>query len=471
MLFTSGLFFVFLAVTFAGYYLLGRWQLGWLILASLVFYAYQNPPLLILLVTIALVDVLVSRAIIMSPRPRLWAVAGVACNVGALGFFKYNHLLDATFPSFAASAGHPVQLLLTLPLPIGISFYTLHGISLLLDTLRDGTARRDVAQASSWREHAANTLLYVSFFPQLIAGPITKAHQFYPQIGAKKFAAIDWDGAVAALITGYFLKSVIADNMSEQTFWLTYPYFLTFSSLDLVQLLLGYSVQIFADFAGYSLIAIGLAKLFGYNLPTNFRFPYISESFSEFWTRWHISLSSWMREYLYVPLGGNRKGRLRTYFNLMAVMCIAGLWHGAAWSYAVWGAWHGAALTIERLLGGAAPSRTLFIRILRGLLVFAVVTLGWLLFKLPHFADVIAYLHALWDNRASTAHRQTDVIIFCLGLPVIAYHIHYLIARRREAEGRPPLLAGGRKAVVLGLLLAAIALNARTSQPFIYFQF
>jgi len=471
MLFTSGWFFLFLGVTFAGYYLAGRWgrglQLSWLILASLAFYAFENPWLLILLLAAALADVIVSRRIIVSTHPRAWAIAGVSFNVGLLGFFKYNHLLDASFPSLAASAGDPLKLLLALPLPIGISFYTLHGISLLLDTLRDGPTRRDVAGAPSLAGHAANTLLYVSFFPQLIAGPIIKAHQFYPQIGAKKFAAIDWDGAVAALVTGYFLKAVVADNLAQQTFWMTYPYFLSFSSLDLLQLLLGYGMQIFADFAGYSLIAIGLAKLFGYNLPENFRFPYISESFSEFWTRWHISLSAWMRDYLYFPLGGNRKGRLRTYLNLMAVMCIAGLWHGAAISYAVWGAWHGAALTVERMLGGAEASRALVLRILRGLLVFTVVTLGWLLFKLPHFADAIAYAGALLSNNAGVNHRQIDVIIAVLGLPVIAWHAHYLIARRRNRS----LFAGWRKPVALGLMLAAIVLNARASQPFIYFQF
>src|ERR1051326_3529929 len=420
MLFTSGWFFLFLGITFAGYYLAWRWQLCWLILASLVFYAWQNPWLLILLLAAAAADVIASRRIIVSPHPRAWAIAGVSFNVGLLAFFKYNHLLDASFPSLAASAGDPLKLLLALPLPIGISFYTLHGISLLLDTLSDGTARRDVASARGFGQHAANTVLYVSFFPQLIAGPITKAHQFYPQIGAKKFAAIDWDGAAAALVIGYFLKSVVADNLAQQTFWLAYPHFLSFSSIDLIQLLLGYGMQIFADFAGYSLIAIGLAKLFGYNLPENFRFPYISESFSEFWTRWHISLSSWMREYLYFPLGGNRKGRLRTYLNLMAVMCIAGLWHGAAISYAVWGAWHGAALTIERMLGGTQASRALVLRVLRGMLVFAVVTAGWLLFKLPHFSDVQAYAGALLSNRAGVSHRQIDVVIAGLALPVIA---------------------------------------------------
>ncbi len=283
MLFTSSAFFAFLAAVFAIYYLLpGRWQSCWLITASLFFYAFDNPRLLALLLAVAAVDVVFSRQVVRGRNPRAWAAAGVAINLGVLAFFKYNRLLGITFPSLLSAQSGPVHTLLLLPLPIGISFYTFHGISLLLDTFRPGPARDDVSCARGFGEHAKNTLLYVSFFPQLIAGPIVKAHQFYPQIGAKRFGDIDWDKAASALIVGYFLKVVIADNLSQQTFWIAYPYFQGYSSLNLVVFLIGYSAQIFADFAGYSLIAIGLARLFGYQLPINFNFPYIAETFSEF---------------------------------------------------------------------------------------------------------------------------------------------------------------------------------------------
>jgi alginate O-acetyltransferase complex protein AlgI len=192
---------------------------------------------------------------------------------------------------------------------------------------------------------------------------------------------------------------VIADSLKEFTFWISFPHFQGFKTLPLLAMLFGYSCQIFADFAGYSLIAIGLAKLFGYDLLKNFDFPYISTSFKEFWKRWHISLSSFLMEYLYIPLGGNRKGKTRTYINLLLTMFLGGLWHGAAWSYAVWGTFHGMALAIERFLGDKVRLKKNFaLEVLKGLMVFTFVTLAWLLLKLPQFAHVIHYFRSLVKN-------------------------------------------------------------------------
>jgi alginate O-acetyltransferase complex protein AlgI len=475
MLFTSGAFFVFLAVTFAVYYLpwRGAWQIRWLVLASLFFYAYDVPALVLLLLSVAAADVFISRKVITSPRAKMWAAAGVVANLTALAFFKYNHLILQTFPALSEVSADPVRFLLMLPLPIGISFYTFHGISLLVDTFRKGSARNDVSSARGALEHSQNTLLYVSFFPQLIAGPIVKAHQFYPQIGRKYLRDIDWDGATTALIVGYFLKVVIADNLSQQTFWLSYPYFLSDSTWDLIGLLFGYSMQIFSDFAGYSLIAIGLAKLFGYNLPTNFFFPYISETFSEFWRRWHISLSSWLRDYLYFPLGGNRRGRLRTYLNLVIVMGLGGMWHGAAWSYGIWGLWHGVALSIERMFSGRRfyESRAVGFQIARGLLVFTVVTAGWLLFKLPNFEHVIAYVQTIFRNTHAQTNLMLGLVIALYSLPAVAYHLNYLAGSNVRGRGGVYILDGRVRHILLGFLLVAIFLNPGPSTAFIYFQF
>jgi alginate O-acetyltransferase complex protein AlgI len=475
MLFTSGVFFVFLAAVFPIYYLpwRGTWQLRWLIAASLLFYAYDQPVLLILLLTVAITDVIVSRKVVTSPRARLWAAAGVIFNLVVLTFFKYNHLLFSSFPFLGSGSNNPLRDILLLPLPIGISFYTFHGISLLLDTWKKGPAREDVSSARGFVEHAHNTLLYLSFFPQLIAGPITKAHQFYPQITRKYLKDVDWDGVVTALVVGYFLKKVVADNLSQQTFWLTYPYFLNDSSIDLLDLLFGYSMQIFADFAGYSLIAIGLAKLFGYNLPTNFLFPYISQTFSEFWTRWHISLSNWLREYLYFPLGGNRKGNFRTYLNLMIVMGLGGMWHGAAWSYGIWGLWHGGALAVERMFLKTRfyTSASLSLQIVRGALVFMVVTAGWLLFCLPQFSQAIAYIHTLGTNVHAQTNLMQGMVILLYSIPVIFYHFNYLFCRNAHVRTGTYALDGWPRHVILGFLLAATILNPGPSKAFIYFQF
>lgn len=200
----------------------------------------------------------------------------------------------------------------------------------MLDVFREKKSNSKRIVPASLREHAGRTILFISFFPHLIAGPILKANDFYPQISHKKFNQINWERSFKTLVLGYFFKMVVADNLMDFTSSIIYPEYQ--SSLTLLAMLFGYSFQIFADFAGYSLIAIGLAKLFGYNLMENFNFPYISSSFKEFWKRWHISLSTFLMEYLYFPLGGNRKGKVRTYINIMTTMILGGLWHGAAWS-------------------------------------------------------------------------------------------------------------------------------------------
>src|SRR6185503_4842592 len=295
------------------------------------------------------------------------------------------------------------------------------------DAFKHGNLRPQEPGLPSFGAHLRRTLLYLTFFPQLIAGPIAKAHFFYPQIGPKPLSGIDWPLAIRALVTGYFLKMVVADNLQDQTFWIAYPHFLNYSSLNLAAFLFGYSMQIFADFAGYSLIAIGLAALFGYRLPQNFDFPYLSQSFSEFWTRWHMSLSAFLREYLYYPLGGNRKGPLRTYANLMIVMTLGGLWHGAALSYAVWGAWHRAAL------------------------VFTFVSLAWLLFKLPNFSEAYAYSVALFENYRLPTNPAFLFLITLYSLPVIAYHaLHLMRARHgRALDAMTPALQGIMLAAIL----------------------
>jgi alginate O-acetyltransferase complex protein AlgI len=480
MLFTEWGFCGFFAVVFGLYYLppLCRRQVPLLVAASAGFYAYGQPYLLLLLVVSALLSAVTSHAVMTAQdrdAKRAWAVAGVALNLAILGFFKYGGLLERSFlPAGPAPTGM-LGTLLALPLPIGISFYTFHGISLIVDASRDRTA---VATPETPRptcaQHLRNTLLYLTFFPQLVAGPIVKAHHFYPQIAPKAFSAIDWTGAIKALIVGYFLKRVVADNLQNATYLLTYPAFLTQSSLNLLILDFGYSMRIFADFAGYSLIAIGLARLLGYELPQNFNFPYIAESFSEFWTRWHMSLSSWLREYLYYPLGGNRRGVGRTYVNLMTVMCLGGLWHGAAWSYALWGACHGMALVAERLARGSRfhASHNLAVRIARIALVFGFVTLAWVFFRLPDIGEAAAFFAALGRNWRLPFQPGPAAVIALYSAPVVAYHALYLWRRRQATRPRHSgMSAAPLEPVAYGLLASAILLNAGPLDAFIYFQF
>ncbi|MEO6745824.1 MAG: MBOAT family O-acyltransferase [Caldimonas sp.] len=469
MNYTDPVFFVFFALTFALYYALrnGRLQVALLVLASLFFYAWEAPAILGVFLGSWLITGLSSHAVLVARdarRARWLATLGVAANLGLLGFFKYKFLF---LPAAAAAAPHSAQSLgewlLLAPLPIGISFYTFHGISLLVDVYRGNTAiARDAARSTA--HYLTDTLLYLAFFPQLIAGPIIKARDFMPQVTAKRFADIDFAACFRLLVLGFFLKSVIADNLSSQTIWIAYPYFQWRSSIDLWLMLLGYSAQIFADFAGYSLIAIGLARLLGYRLPDNFNFPYVATSIADFWRRWHISLSSWLRDYLYIPLGGSQKGPARTYVNLLIVMLLGGLWHGAAWSFAVWGLWHGAGLALERRWLGSQFMRTSQRGIvgLRMLLVFAFVSIGWLFFKLQEFGQALLYLRAMVVNPASGVSTGMALLVLLYASAVALYHLASL---RRT---RIPALA---KEALYGVMLFLIVTSAGPSTPFIYFQF
>ncbi|WP_400193359.1 MBOAT family O-acyltransferase [Hymenobacter sp. B81] len=472
MLFNSFEFLALVVVTLLLYYLpvLRRWQVCILIASSLFFYAWTTPWLLLLFLLSAAVNVATSYQVVYSaPRQRFfYAALGVGVNLAILAFFKYSPLIGN---SLFASTSEVGLFLTQIPLPIGISFYTFEGISLLVDSYRERD--RHEAQAlvpRSMLQHVRNTTLFVAFFPHLIAGPILKAHDFIPQIKPKYLHDIDWDAFFRAVIVGYFLKMVVADNLKEQTFWIAYPYFERQSSAMLVAMLFGYSMQIFADFAGYSLIAIGVAHLFGYRLPDNFNFPYISRSITEFWRRWHISLSSFLREYLYVPLGGNRRGELRTYLNLMIVMFLGGLWHGAAWSYAVWGSFHGLALAAERLGKRWVPAPTSFAgQLAATLLTFSLVSLAWLLFRLPNFEQALSYLSHMGSNVGYAVTGLEALTIACIlfySLPVVLYHVWYL-TRDSYAGLSIRRIDYAWYAAMLFLIIT----NAGPAGSFIYFQF
>jgi len=472
MLFNSIPFVILVLVTFGLYYIpfMRRGQVLVLIAASFIFYAYERPSLLLLLLASIAINVVTSYFVAVDKvsRQRLWAVLGVVLNLGLLLFFKYSPLFANTFMGGGSTSLG--RFLISIPLPIGISFFTFQGISLVVEVFRDQQHRGDGGShprvvPRNFMEHLANTALFKSFFPYLVAGPIVKAHEFYPQLGPKKFRQIRWQAAFRALTIGYFLKMVVADNMKDATFWIEYPFFMNDSGFALAALIFGYSMQIFADFAGYSLIAIGLGYLFGYALPINFNFPYISRSFSEFWRRWHISLSTWLREYLYYPLGGNRHGQVRTYLNLFIVMFLGGLWHGAAWSYAIWGTFHGTALAVERLCEKRIRlPKHWVVDVLRALGVFAFVTLAWLLFKLPRIEHVFSYLGVLFRNYGATRYLLVACVV-TYSLPVIAYYAWHLLKQRW------PAYVQRYEFVLFGAMLVGILLNSGSPQRFIYFQF
>jgi len=468
MLFTSVIFLILLLITFCLYYIpiVSRWQSQILILSSLLFYAYNQPILVLLLLFSVSINIVSSYYIVFGNRnfQKMFAYGGVILNLSILIFFKYSPLLYKSLFKGSLSLD---SFFLTLPLPIGISFFTFQGISLIVDVYKEKYISNKHLVPQSFLQHARQILLFKGFFPQLISGPIVKAHDFIPQITTKYFKNIEWEYVFKHLVTGYFLKMVIADNLKEYSKYMDFPYFSQLSTLTLIVMLFGYSFQIFADFAGYSLIAIGFAKLFGYHFNANFNFPYISTSFKEFWKRWHISLSTFLMEYLYIPLGGNKKGKIRTYVNLFIVMLLGGLWHGAEWSYAVWGAFHGLALAIERLISGKGEkARSLTYKIFKGVTVFVFITLAWLLFKLSNFTNVIGYIESIFNNNANYTDFKNEFFIVLYSLPVILYHMIYLCKNTMVFNYFKKI-----EYVAYGLLLFLIFHNSGSPGTFIYFQF
>ena len=468
MLFNSWQFIFLVVVTFALYYSIrtAKYQQLVLILASFIFYGAFKPILLLLLWLSVSVNILASWLLrdTFSARKFIICATGVTFNLAVLAFFKYAGLLSLTFLPHESSVS---TFLLTIPLPIGISFFTFQGISLLVDTYRQRDEINKTSLDTEFSKHAVEITLFISFFPQLVAGPIVKARDFLPQISLKRINEIEWISTGKILLSGYFLKMVVADNLKDFTVWIEYPYFLTKSTLSLTVMLLGYSAQIFADFAGYSLIAIGVAKLFGYRLRENFNFPYISSSFSEFWNRWHISLSSFLKEYLYFPLGGNKRGNNRTYFNLLTVMVLGGLWHGAAWSYAVWGFAHGLALAAERFISSfyTLPKHP-FLTALKVSFVFTYVTFAWLLFQLPNFNEVVLFIGALKDNLSLAEEPRLIISLLTYTLPIMLYHLYYL--HKRDNPGTSVAIL---EPYMYGIMLFLIVFNSGSAASFVYFQF
>ena len=454
MTFTSWQFGAFVAIVFGAYYLppFRTLQVQWLVISSLFFYGYGQPELLPLL-AVAVFGTYLFLILALRDR-RIWLPVGIAFNLALLAFFKYKFLfLDPASPGLSGVT--PIDFLLKLPLPIGISFFVFHNISLLVDLTRQKSPRPDLA----------SVFLYIIFFPQLVSGPITRAEMFIPQIKPKYFSDIGFVEAAKWILTGFFFKLYVANNLNEMTSYMSYPLYETLQTQDSWLLVFLYSYQIYADFFGYSAIAIGLALLFGYRLPINFNLPYISASFSEFWTRWHISLSNWLRTYLYVPLGGNRHGAARTYLNLMIVMGLGGLWHGAGLSYLMWGLLHGLLLVLERpLLARLQSADSAVFRAARISFVFLCVTMLWIFFKLPNFDHAVGYLTGMFTPSTNPAPPKLFYNLALLySLPVIIQHLAPRRFFERTLRGAEPYLYGA--------MAALMYLEAGPETSFIYFQF
>jgi alginate O-acetyltransferase complex protein AlgI len=396
-------------------------------------------------------------------RRRVALVGSLVVNLGILGFFKYFNFFIGSFEQLAASLGlGTTHWHLDVVLPVGLSFYTFQSMSYALDIYR-----RKMRAAEGFLDFA----LFVSFFPQLVAGPIERAAHLLPLITGGRRVALDQSlRGLYLILLGLFKKVAIANGVAGSVDSI-YNSAQPASFGDVTAATLLFAVQIYCDFSGYTDIARGSAKLLGIDLIENFKLPYFSTNPSEFWRRWHISLSTWLRDYLYISLGGNRGSRAQTYRNLMITMLLGGLWHGAAWNFVLWGFFHGAILCIHRVITGGrepTPNRWLPLKIA---LFFAVTCYGWLLFRANSFEQVFAFSRTLLsgpDGLALTVSMPTFAALVGLPLLILLELIEYKTGDALFYRRLPPVFRGAFYAVLVFVVILGMS-NAPTQ--FIYFQF
>ena len=471
MVFNSWMFAAFFVLVYLAYLRLDHDNQNWLLLAaSYFFYGWWDWRFLALIFASTVMDYLCGRAMEGRSKPvqKRYVAISVVGNLAVLGFFKYYDFFATSVAAGFARLGVSVPLpVLNVVLPAGISFYTFQELSYVIDVYRG-----HVGVSRSLRDFA----LFVTFFPHLVAGPIQPAHTLLGQVARPRVLVPEklWS-ALWLVVLGLFMKVFVGDNagrIADAVFDGGDPA----NGLACTLGIYAFALQIYGDFSGYSLIARGLARLLGFELMMNFRQPYLATDPSDFWRRWHISLSTWLRDYLYIPLGGNRRGGRRTQLNLVVTMLLGGLWHGAAWKYLAWGLYHGGLLVVFRgLPRGAGRAWT---RPLRILAFFQLTAFGWLIFRcsgLPQAARFMAQIADPGGWRLGPGEATQLVALAMIALPVLLldlwleYGDELLGARLEQAR------LGVRVPVAMALSLPLIALilllGDRGRRAFIYFQF
>ena len=489
MIFSSPRFLVFLLVVLVALAIPFRHQFKKRVLfvASCSFYAAWDYRYLALLLLVSVIDYYCGARIAKTEDGRTrgqWVRFSIVSNLAILAYFKYYNFFAGNLNGVLAWSGLRLPVLQIL-LPAGISFYTFKSMSYTIDVYR-----REIEPCSSLMDYAT----FVTFFPELIAGPIVRASIFIPQMTRRIGPTADRLAVGASLfLLGLTKKVVIADRLAapvDQVF--AHP--ALYSGRMLWLGVIGYGIQIYCDFSGYSDMAIGTAKMIGYDLPENFNMPYVAGNIAEFWRRWHITLSSWLRDYLYIPLGGNRRGEGRTYVNLMLTMLLGGLWHGASWNFVLWGGLHGSALAAHRLYRTSAGDRFRLPPGVTWVMTLLFVMLCWIPFRAARLGDTIQILRGMF-TLAGGASFPADAVFVALGL-VIPAHLVGLCLASAVGNERPLLQRVMRAAsaelswdpisswylrlgtrTVLGsflvtLWLLLVLLSGEThARPFIYFQF
>lgn len=469
MLFSSGTFWVLFLVFIPVYSLLKRrlWQMIVFVVAfSFYFYYKSSGVFVVLLFATSLFDWLLSRLLVRlkSVTARKLCVAcSLTASLGILGYFKYANFFLWNISAMVGANFQPLDLIL----PVGISFYTFQSISYIVDVYKGR-----VAPTRTWLEYA----FFLSFFPALVAGPIVRADYFLPQIRENRHATRDevymgfW-----LIILGVVKKAIIADYIAQYND-LIFQSPTGYSGFETVMGIIGYTMQIYCDFSGYSDMAIGIALIMGFRLAQNFNFPYKSQNLTDFWRRWHISLSTWLRDYIYISLGGNRKGTRRTYINNFATMLIGGLWHGAAWKFVFWGAMHGAGLAVHKAskpwldrLGSSWP-----VKALSWLVTMTVVALLWVFFRADSWTDSwLIIKNAFTDFSLDYALPFASARMLWLIMMLVIIVAHALPTnfwgRAAAAFVKSPWII--KLLIFIVVVQLVIELRGEDVAPFIYFQF
>jgi alginate O-acetyltransferase complex protein AlgI len=474
MLFPTTTFAIFFVIVLPTSWLLMRrraWWQAFMLVASYVFYAWWDWRFVFLLAASTVGNYfaagLINRTAGVRPRKALLGLA-VAFNLGLLGYFKYAGFLVSSAENALGRLGLPSSSwALSVTLPIGISFFTFMAMSYVIDVYRGQLEPVDFPRFA----------VYLSFFPHLVAGPIVRGSELLPQLERPRNAGrVDATRAYFLILSGLFFKVVVANQLSAHLVDTVFAAPDRHSSLEVLVAVYGYAVQIFADFMGYTNIAIGVALLLGFEFPQNFNSPYQAVSLQEFWRRWHMTLSRWLRDYLYIPLGGNKKGRVRTYVNLLATMLLGGLWHGAAWTFVIWGGLHGSGLAVERLArdlssrGRRIWHGGLWSRWLGRLVTFHFVCFAWIFFRassLSAAGSVIGRLFSAWGQ--SSPLVTTGVLLaiaFGLGANFLPGRV---VTVTFDRFARLPVAAQAA-CLAVGLMLVD-TLGPQGVAPFIYFRF
>ena len=477
MVFSSSIFLFWFLPIFLGVYFLvdRRYKNAVALLASLLFYGFGSPKFLLVLLASIIIDFFLVREVARRQDPKrrkLFLVFSVILNIGLLAYFKYANFFIDNFNAVLSAFGSAPVRWTKVVLPIGISFFTFQKMSYTVDVYR---------KTSAPLKSIADYALFIMLFPQLIAGPIVRYNEIADQI-TDRSANETPDNRILGFyrfVLGLSKKMLIANIMAE---YVDQVFALPTSEIGLSTAWLGilaYTFQIYFDFSGYSDMAIGIGRMIGFKFPENFNNPYISKSVTEFWKRWHITLGSWMMDYLYIPLGGNRKGKGRTYLNLWIVFFLSGLWHGAAWTFVAWGAYHGLFICLDKLLKG---KRKVFNSPFSVLFTFVIVMIGWVLFRADTIDYAVRYVGAMFGSHGNTpALFVNSQFIFTLIVATFFSFIGLIPSKKLQSKLNHLSFLNTpfstRKYVLVGLVIIVLLVFSASFilkgsfNPFIYFRF